>query len=160
MNITRTKLPGVMVFTPDVYEDDRGYFKETLNKYQLFKPVQANQSISKKGVIRGLHYQKDTAKLVWVARGSIYDVAVDPETGETVEIELTADNHKQLFVPANFAHGFQALEDDTVVCYLMDKPYNQRTEGGYNPRYIDWPLADQIVSDKDAKAPDLYKDED
>jgi dTDP-4-dehydrorhamnose 3,5-epimerase len=156
MKIERTKLPGVMIFTPDVYSDDRGYFTETLNKWQGFKPVQANQSLSKKGVIRGLHYQKDTAKLVWVAKGSIYDVAVDPETGETVEVELTAENHKQLLVPVNFAHGFQALEDETVVCYLMDKPYNQRTEGGYNPNYIDWPLEEKTISDKDTNAPELF----
>ena len=152
MQIQRTKLPGVIVITPDVYEDDRGYFKETLNKYMGFVPAQANQSISKKGVIRGLHYQKDTAKLVWVAKGSIYDVAVDPETGEWVGEELSDKNHKQLLVPANFLHGFQALEDDTIVCYLMDQPYNQKTEGGYNPGCVIWPLKEKIISEKDRNA--------
>lgn len=155
MLIERTKLPGVIIVTPDVYEDDRGYFKETLNKYMSFIPVQANQSISKKGVIRGLHYQKDTAKLVWVAKGSIYDVAVDPDTHEHIGVELTADNHKQLLVPANFLHGFQALEDDTVVCYLMNQPYNQKTEGGYNPDLVDWPLKEKIISNKDRDAVSL-----
>lgn len=152
MKIERTKVPGIVIFTPDVYGDYRGYFKETLNKYMNFTPVQANQSISEKGVIRGLHYQKFTAKLVWVAKGSIYDVAVDPETGHWVGETLTADNHKQLLVPADFLHGFQALEDDTVVCYLMDQPYNQKTEGGYRPDYVEWPLKDQIISDKDKSA--------
>lgn len=156
MKIERTKLPGVIVFTPDVYEDDRGFFSETANKWHNFKPAQANMAQSKKGVIRGLHYQKDTAKLVWVAKGSIHDVAVDPETGESFEIELSDKNHKQLLIPANFAHGLQALEDDTVVCYLMDKPYNPKTEGGYNPNYIDWPLEDKIISEKDSNAPELY----
>jgi dTDP-4-dehydrorhamnose 3,5-epimerase len=152
MLIERTKLPGVVIFTPDVYADDRGYFKETLNKYMNFTPVQANQSISKKGVIRGLHYQEGTAKLVWVAKGSIYDVAVDPETGDWVGVELSDTNHRQLLVPANFLHGFQALEDDTIVCYLMDQPYNQKTEGGYNPGLVEWPLKEQIISDKDRNA--------
>lgn len=152
MKIERTSVSGVVIITPDVYEDDRGYFKETLNKYMGFTPVQANQSVSAKGVIRGLHYQKYTAKLVWVAKGSIYDVAIDPETGKWHGETLTADNHKQLYVPKDYLHGFQALEDDTVVCYLMDAPYNAKEEGGYNPDYIDWPLLEQIVSEKDQNA--------
>ncbi len=157
MKIERTKVPGVMIFTPDVYEDDRGYFMETLNKYQLFKPMQANQSLSAKGVIRGLHYQKNTAKLVWVAKGSIHDVAIDPATGNMHAETLSDKNHKQLLCPPNFLHGFQALEDDTVVCYLMDKPYNQRTEGGYNPNFVeDWPLKDKIISEKDQNAPEFH----
>lgn len=155
MLIERTKVPGVIILTPDVYKDDRGYFKETLNKYMNFIPVQANQSISSKGVIRGLHYQSHTAKLVWVAKGSIYDVAVDPETGAWHGEELSDQNHKQLLCPANFLHGFQALEDDTVVCYLMDQPYNQKTEGGYNPDFIDWPIEDAVISEKDRNADKL-----
>lgn len=139
-------------YIPPVYSDERGYFKEACNNFPDFKPVQANQSKSKKGVIRGLHYQKDTAKLVWVAHGSILDVALDPETGEHISAYLSADNHVQMYVPPNYAHGFQALEDDTVVCYLMDKSYNKETEGGYNPEFIDWPLKDYIISDKDRDA--------
>lgn len=156
MIIERTKVPGVLVITPDVYIDDRGYFKETLNKFMDFIPVQANQSHSSKGVIRGLHYQIDTAKLVWVAQGSIYDVAIDPKTGQYHGEVLSANNHKQLFVPKNFLHGFQALEDDTIVCYLMDKFYDAKTEGGFNPIYIDWPLKEQKLSDKDKNAPLLH----
>ncbi len=143
------------IIQPTVYEDDRGYFKETFNAHVDFHPVQANQSKSKRGVIRGLHYQKDTAKLVWVAKGSVLDVAVDPKTGEVTSEILTSDNHKQMYVPPNYAHGFQSLEDDTVVCYLMDKPYNKETEGGYNPDLVDWPLKEQIISEKDKNADKL-----
>lgn len=152
MNIERTKLPGVVIITPDVYEDDRGYFKETLNKYMNFYPVQANMSRSKKGVIRGLHAQKDTAKLVWVAKGAIYDVAYNPGTQQWVGGVLSSKNHKQMFVPANFFHGFQALQNDTVVCYLMDEYYDYKTESGLNPNRVEWPLKEQIISDKDKSA--------
>lgn len=152
MKVERTRLPGVVVFTPDVYEDERGNFSEVVNRYNDFLPVQVNQSVSKKGVIRGLHYQKNTAKLVWVVKGAIHDVAFDSETGEWIGVELSAKNRKQLYIPPNFAHGFQALEDDTIVCYLMDEYYNAKTEGGYNPRTVKWPLAEQIVSDKDKNA--------
>lgn len=152
MQIHRTEQPGVMIFSPDVYEDGRGYFKETLNKYQDFFPVQANQSVSKKRVVRGLHYQDNTAKLVWVAKGSIYDVALNMGTGEYIGVELTADNHEQLLIPAGYAHGFQALEDDTVVCYLMDEYYDPVNEGGYNPEIVSWPLPNPIISYKDKNA--------
>lgn len=153
MNIERTKLPGVVIFTPDVYEDDRGFFMETLNKYMDFNPVQANMSKSKKGVIRGLHHQWGVAKLVWVAKGSIYDVAYDPDTQQYVGGLLSADNHKQLFIPHTMFHGFQALEDDTIVCYLMDDFYNQKSERGLNPERVkEWPLKEQIISDKDRNA--------
>lgn len=154
MKIERTRVAGVLLITPDVYSDDRGYFKETLNPHFGFSPQQTNQSSSRKGVIRGMHYQKDAAKLVWVAKGSIYDVALNPQTGKWVGIKLTADNHQQLLIPENFAHGFQALEDDTVVCYAMSEYYNPDTEGGYNPLTcgFDWPLKDPIISDKDKNA--------
>lgn len=153
MNIERTKLPGVVIFTPDVYEDDRGYFIETLNKYMDFYPAQANMSKSKKGVIRGLHHQLGTAKLVWVAKGSIYDVAYDPKRKQYVAGLLSAENHKQLFVPKDFYHGFQALEDDTIVCYLMDNYYDQDKEHGLNPnRVTTWPVKKKIISDKDNSA--------
>lgn len=145
------------VIIPKVYEDDRGYFKETYKDLEGFIPVQANQSLSKKGVIRGLHYQKDTAKLVWVARGSVLDVALDPKTGEWISEILSAENHKQMYVPPNYAHGFQALEDNTVACYLMDKKYDPDTEGGFNPLSIDvdWPIEEHLISDKDKNAPEF-----
>lgn len=153
MNIERTKLPGVVIITPDVYEDDRGFFMETLNKYMDFSPMQANMSRSKKGVIRGLHMQLGTAKLVWVAKGAIYDVAYDPSTQQYVGGILSSKNHKQMYVPHGFYHGFQALQNDTVVCYLMDDFYDNKTEHGINPsRVKEWPLKEQIISDKDANA--------
>lgn len=158
MIIERTKLPSVTIYTINAYSDERGAFMETVGKYHNFYPLQANMSISKKGVVRGLHYQKDTAKLVWVAKGAILDVAMDPDTGEKVEVELNDKNHKQLYVPPNFVHGFQALEDDTVVCYVMDKYYDPKTEGGYNPSTIKWPLKATIISDKDKHAPTWSKE--
>lgn len=152
MNIERTKIPRVVIITPDVYEDERGFFTETLNQYMDFKPVQANMSKSKKGVIRGLHRQWGAAKLVWVAKGSIYDVVYDSDTEQYVSETLSADNHKQMFVPHDMHHGFQALEDDTIVCYLMDSSYDQKSESGLNPNRVEWPLKEQIISDKDSNA--------
>ena len=152
MKIERASLYGVEIITPDVYKDDRGYFKETLNQHMRFEPKQSNQSVSKKGVIRGLHSQMGAAKLVWVAKGSIYDVAF--ADGKWVGVELSADNHKQLYIPSHIYHGFQALEDDTVVCYLMSDYYDSHLEHAYNPLSagIDWPLAEKIISEKDRNA--------
>lgn len=152
MKIERTKLPGVVIFTPDVYEDNRGYFKETCNIYMNFYPAQANTSKSKKGVVRGLHMQKGVAKLVWVLRGAIYDVAYDSKTKKYVAGKLSARNHKQLYIPAGMYHGFQALTDGTIVCYLMDGYYDAKTEHGLNPNRVKWPLKEQIISDKDSNA--------
>lgn len=153
MKIEKTPIPGVKIFTPDIYEDERGYFSETFNQHYYFKPLQANMSVSKKGVIRGLHYQAGgVEKLVWVAKGSIYDVAFDRDTGKYFSVELSADNHKQLLVPASCAHGFQALEDDTVVCYLQDIPHSDRGDMGINPLIIDWPLGEYTISQKDQNA--------
>lgn len=152
MKIERTKIPNVVIFTPDVYEDDRGYFIEAVNKFSNFNVAQINVSKSKKGVIRGLHGQLGTAKLVWVVKGSIYDVAFDANSGKYIGETLSADNHKQLFVPDNCFHGFQALEDDTIVCYAMSMVYNANEEVGLNPSRIQWPLKEQIISDKDKNA--------
>lgn len=153
MKIERTKLPGVVVFTPDRYSDKRGFFAETANQHYNFTPKQSNMSSSKRGVVRGLHIQPNTAKLVWVAEGSIYDVAYDAETDDYVGVELSAENGKQLLVPAGYHHGFQALEEGTVVCYLMDEYYDPKGESGLHPYRIDWPIKEAIVSEKDAKAP-------
>lgn len=152
MKIERTDLPGVMIFTPDVYEDERGAVKETLNKYMNFYPVQVNQAINNKGTIRGLHNQLGVGKLVWVVRGAIYDVAYDAKTGNQVSINLTADNHKQIYLPGDYYHGFQALLDGTIVCYLLDGYYNPKTEDGLNPDLVKWPLDKMILSEKDRNA--------
>lgn len=152
MKIERLKIPKAYLVTPDVYEDERGYFKETCNQFMDFAPVQSNTSFSKKGVIRGLHAQTSTAKLVWVVRGSIFDVVFDSETGKWEGIELSATNHKQLLIPGGKYHGFQALEDDTVVCYMMSMYYDPSYEHALNPEIIDWPLEEQIISGKDRNA--------
>lgn len=152
MKIERTDLPGVMLFKPDRYEDNRGYFMETLNKYHSFAPVQANMSKSKKRVVRGLHNQPGASKLVWVAHGKILDVAYDPATKKYVSFELSAENGGQLLIPGDMFHGVQALENNTVICYLMDDFYNPKTETALNPDIVDWPLKG-IISKKDAGAP-------
>lgn len=155
MLIERTKVPGAVVITPDVYIDERGYFKETCSPYMNFVPAQGNQSYSHKGVIRGLHEQDGAAKLVWVVKGSIYDVVFNLETGKWDAVALTAENHKQLFVPENMYHGFQALEDDTIVCYMMSMYYDPNFEHSINPEFIDWPLKRYILSEKDKNADKL-----
>lgn len=151
MKIERTKLPGVLLITPDVYHDERGFFQELSNRHYDFHPAQANYSVSNKGTIRGLHYQTDgIAKLVSVIQGKIYDVAFNLSTGDWAGFELSP--HQQILVPQGYAHGFQALEDNTVVCYLMDNYFNPHTDAGINPSIVDWPLKKQIISDKDKKA--------
>lgn len=149
-------LPGVEIFEPKVFTDDRGYFMETFNDTRYPSSVgsrQANQSLSNKGVVRGLHYQDPAvSKLVWVAQGSIYDVAFDLKTGNWVGEILSSTNHKQMLTPEGFAHGFQALEDDTIVCYLMNGVYNPDGDYGINPMVVEWPLKKCILSDKDKNA--------
>lgn len=155
MIILKMGLPGVKLYTPDVYSDDRGYFSETFSGHYAFDAKQANMSKSKKGVIRGLHYQEPSvAKLVWVASGSIYDVIYDLRSGKSFGTELTDKAHNQLLCPAGYAHGFQALEDDTIVCYLMDGLYNPMADHATNPldKGIAWPIKDFIISDKDKYA--------
>jgi dTDP-4-dehydrorhamnose 3,5-epimerase len=144
------------------FNDDRGYFSELLNiKHLPFNVIQINVSKSKKGVIRGLHLQRDPhaqAKYVSVLRGSIYDVAVDLRRnsgtfGRWASYELSEDNDISLFVPRGFAHGFQALEDDTLVLYAVDEYYHPESEFGIrwdDPELeINWPIRPWIVSKKD-----------
>lgn len=166
-----------VLLIPKVFPDDRGYFFESWSepKYRELgipihpaKFVQANVSKSKKGVVRGLHYQatpSEQGKLVSVLRGRVVDVAVDirigsPTFGQHVMVELSEENHQQLWIPAGFAHGFMALEDDTVFTYLVTGLYNGASERSVrwnDPAIgIAWPSVDSIspmVSSKDAKAP-------
>ncbi|MFA9262856.1 MAG: dTDP-4-dehydrorhamnose 3,5-epimerase [Undibacterium sp.] len=173
MNITKTDIDGLLVIEPDVYRDERGHFLESYNdgRYReagipgLF--VQDNVSVSKKGVIRGLHYQAPPfaqGKLVSVLRGRVRDVAVDirigsPTYGKHVVVELSADNHKQFWIPAGFAHGFVALEDDTVFSYKCTNVYSKEHDRGirYNDPAIgiDWGVTEPIVSEKDKQHPPL-----
>ena len=169
---TPTEVEGVFVIAPKVFGDERGYFMETYNE-QDFKEagldyafVQDNQSSSRKGVLRGLHFQKNhpQAKLVRVLAGEVFDVAVDlrvgsPTYGKWVGELLSADNHKQLMIPRGFAHGFLVVSDTAVFAYKCDDFYHPEDEGGimYDSAGIEWPEIDGelILSEKDLKHPTL-----
>ena len=177
MPFIQTPIRDLLVFEPKVIEDSRGHFFESFN-LQTFKAegidinfVQDNQSLSKYGVIRGLHYQLQPhpqAKLIRVLAGKIIDVAVDirkgsPTFGKSFSIELSAENKKQLFIPAGFAHGFSVLSEQAEVLYKCDSFYNKESEAGilYNDPSlkIDWriPAGKEIISEKDKNLP-LFAD--
>ena len=177
MPFIQTHIPNLLVFEPKIIEDSRGYFFESFN-LQTFRAegiginfVQDNQSSSQYGVIRGLHYQLDPyaqVKLIRVLAGRILDVAVDirkdsPTFGKSFSIELSAENKKQLFVPAGFAHGFSVLSGQAEVFYKCDSFYNKESEAGifYNDPFlnIDWkiPAGKEIISEKDKRLP-LFAD--
>lgn len=170
----KTKINGVYIITPKLFGDERGYFMETYNE-EAFKEagldytfVQDNQSSSKKGVLRGLHFQKNhpQAKLVRVLKGEVFDVAVDlredSETyGQWVGAKLSEENHKQLMIPRGFAHGFLVLSDYAEFAYKCDDFYHPEDEGGLpfnDPDVaVEWPEIDceYILSEKDGKHPKL-----
>ena len=172
MPFIETGFQGLYVFEPIVFEDNRGYFFESYNE-KIFATqgigpfVQDNQSSSSYGVIRGLHYQLAPyaqAKLVRVLTGSILDVAVDirkgsPTYGKAYSITLSAENKKQLYIPAGFAHGFSVQSERAEVLYKCDSFYNKESEGGilYNDPVlqIDWkiPAGKAIISGKDSTNP-------
>lgn len=172
MPFIETEISGLIIFEPAVFEDNRGYFFESYNdkafeEMEIGPFVQDNQSHSKYGVIRGLHYQlapHAQAKLVRVLNGTILDVAVDirkgsPSFGKVFSIELSAENKKQLYIPAGFAHGFSVLSETADVLYKCDAFYHKGSEGGivYNDAQlnIDWkvPADKVIVSPKDLLNP-------
>lgn len=171
---TETKLRGCFVLEPQVFEDDRGYFFERYNHRDFCKAidqevnfVQDNQSFSKKGVLRGLHFQKGEhaqAKLVSVLQGKIQDVVVDlrkdsPTFGQHISMELSDKNRKQLFIPKGFAHGFLTLSKSAQVFYKCDYYYHIEAEAGlyYKDQTlaIDWDVDDSkiITSKKDSMLP-------
>jgi len=173
MPFIQTPISDLLVFEPKIHEDNRGYFFESFN-LQTFRAegidinfVQDNQSSSKYGVIRGLHYQLNPSaqvKLIRVLSGRILDVVVDirkgsPTFGKNFSVELTAENKKQLFVPAGLAHGFSVLSEEAEVLYKCDSFYNKDSEAGilYNDPSlnIDWkiPAEKEIVSEKDKGLP-------
>ena len=175
MKFIPAELPGLLIFEPKVFADSRGYFFESYNE-KIFKQqgitirfVQDNQSSSSYGVIRGLHYQLNPyaqSKLIRVLSGSILDVAVDmrkgsPTFGRHFDIELSAENKKQLLVPKGFAHGFSVLSERAEVLYKCDEFYHKGSEGGIrfnDPALnIDWqiPPDKAIISDKDWILPGL-----
>jgi dTDP-4-dehydrorhamnose 3,5-epimerase len=176
MTITPTPIDGLIVLTPRIFNDDRGYFFESFNETSFndiagypVHFVQDNQSFSTKGVLRGLHLQKGEhaqAKLVRVTQGEVLDVAVDLRKGSSTygqyySVLLSADNHQQFFIPRGFGHGFIVLSDTAVFQYKCDNYYNKQAEGGLHfadpGLAIDWKLPqDQLlVSDKDKELPFL-----
>jgi dTDP-4-dehydrorhamnose 3,5-epimerase len=175
MEIISTPIEGLLVIKPKVFEDARGYFYESYNAAALSTSGidtvfrQDNQSRSKFGVIRGLHFQQNPhaqTKFVRVLEGEIYDVAVDirkgsPTYGKHYGIVLSADNKLQLYIPHGFAHGFSVLSPDATVMYKCDNFYHPSSEGGiiYNDPSlgIDWmiPAGSEIISGKDQELPVL-----
>jgi dTDP-4-dehydrorhamnose 3,5-epimerase len=173
MTVTASPLNGVVVIEPQVFTDARGYFFESFNAQRFgervskdAKFVQDNQSFSRKGVVRGLHYQiapKAQGKLVRALAGEIFDVAVDirkgsPQFGQWFGTILSAENKKQLWVPEGFAHGFQVLSETAEVLYKTTDFWSAAHERAIrwdDPTLaIDWPLKTSgIVSDKDGEAP-------
>lgn len=174
--LENTGIEGLKVIKPTVFEDERGYFMETYNKESFAQDlsittefVQDNQSCSKKGVLRGLHFQKEfpQTKLVRVVNGWVYDVAVDlrkgsPTFGKAYGVLLSAKNKLQFFIPRGFAHGFLVLSDMAEFVYKCDDFYHPNDEGGImwnDPSIgIKWPLEgiEQIIlSEKDQKWPTL-----
>lgn len=177
MKLTQTDIPDVVLIEPTVYEDERGWFMESFNEQRFHaelqklglpvpRPfIQDNHSCSKKGVLRGLHYQLPPhaqGKLVRVINGAAYDVAVDirvgsPTFGKWVGVELTAQNKKILWIPEGFAHGFLALEDETNFVYKATDYYSRECEAAikWNDSEISvgWPIIKEInISDKDRQA--------
>lgn len=177
MKVIKTAIEDVVIIEPDVFGDARGYFFESYSQKKFneqvreVKFVQDNESKSKYGVLRGLHFQKGKdaqSKLVRVVKGRVLDVAVDirngsPTFGKYVAVELTEDNHRQLFVPRGFAHGFSVLSEEAIFQYKCDNLYAPQAEGAIawnDPEIgIDWglPAEDVLLSAKDAAHP-LLKD--
>lgn len=177
MKVIKTSLDGVVIIEPHVFLDSRGYFFESFSlrefeeKVQKINFVQDNESMSSYGVMRGLHFQKPPftqSKLVRCVKGAVLDVAVDirrgsPTYGEHVAVELTEKNHRQLFIPRGFAHGFAVLSDVAIFQYKCDNFYAPQADGGISIKDdslgIDWiiPIQNAVLSEKDTKHP-LLKD--
>lgn len=176
MEVIKTAIDGVLIIEPKVFGDHRGYFFESFNEREFAEKsgvdvhfVQDNESKSCYGVVHGLHFQKGEhaqAKLVRVISGKVLDVAVDirpgsPTFGKHVAAELTAENHRQFFIPKGFAHGFVVLSPEAVFQYKCDEFYCPESEGAIawdDPDIaVDWqiPASDVILSDKDRKHPQL-----
>lgn len=175
MKVIKTEIDGVVIIEPDVFGDERGYFFESYNQERFdaaVRPVrfvQDNESRSKFGVLRGLHFQKGEfaqSKLVRVVKGRVWDVAVDirrgsPTFGRYAAVELSAQNKRQFFVPRGFAHGFSVLSDEAIFQYKCDNLYAPAAEGAVawnDPAIgIDWRLRPEevILSPKDSRHPML-----
>ncbi len=173
MDVIRTDIDGVVIIEPRIFRDARGYFFESFSQKEFDRKVrpvrfvQDNESMSVRGVMRGLHFQLPPftqSKLVRCVQGCVVDVAVDirkgsPTYGRHVAVELSADNHRQLFVPRGFAHGFAVLSDVAVFQYKCDNYYAPQADGGISiadtSLGIDWLISpdEAILSDKDTRHP-------
>lgn len=173
MEVIKTDIEGPLIIKPKVFGDARGYFFESFSQREFdakvgeLRFVQDNESCSRRGVMRGLHFQMPPftqAKLVRCVRGAVLDVAVDirrgsPTYGRHVAVELTEDNHRQFFVPKGFAHGFSVLSDVAVFQYKCDEFYHPEADAGISildeSLGIDWciPLDEAILSEKDTRHP-------
>lgn len=175
MNVIETNIPDVKIIEPKIFGDNRGYFFEAFSQREFNEKVadvvfvQDNESKSKYGVLRGLHFQKSPfpqSKLVSVVLGKVLDVAVDirkdsPTFGQHAAVELSAENKRKLFIPRGFAHGFVVLSEEAIFQYKCDNYYAPECEAGIawdDPQLgIDWkiPISDVILSEKDKKNPRL-----
>ncbi|MBO5107839.1 MAG: dTDP-4-dehydrorhamnose 3,5-epimerase [Bacteroidales bacterium] len=175
MNVIETDIDGLVIIEPRVFGDSRGYFFESFSERDFKREVadvdfvQDNESKSSYGVVRGLHFQKlpyAQAKLVRVVKGKVLDVAVDlrkesPTFGRYVAMELSEENHRQMFIPRGFAHGFSVLSEEVIFQYKCDNYYAPQSEGAVawdDPDLdIDWkiPAGKVLLSEKDKKHPRL-----
>lgn len=173
MEVIKTDIEGPLIIEPKVFGDARGYFFESFSQREFdakvgeLRFVQDNESCSRRGVMRGLHFQMPPftqAKLVRCVRGAVLDVAVDirrgsPTYGRHVAVELTEDNHRQFFVPKGFAHGFSVLSEIAVFQYKCDEFYHPEADAGISildeSLGIDWriPLGEAVLSEKDTRHP-------
>lgn len=169
MKVEKTLLKDLLIISPKVFVDERGYFMESFNRETLgiyigdYQFIQDNQSLSVKGVLRGLHFQNPPfhqGKLVRVIKGAVNDVAVDirknsPTYGKHFKIKLSESNFKMLWIPPGFAHGFETLEDDTIFAYKVTNDYNKESEGSIlwnDPTLnIEWETKNPTTSKKDNK---------
>ena len=175
MRIEQVPISGLIIISPNVFEDPRGYFFESYSKKAFVEAgiteefVQSNQSLSQKGVLRGLHFQHPPhaqSKLVRVIQGSVLDVALDirkgsPTYGQHFSIVLSAQNKTMFYVPVGFAHGFLTLEDNTIFSYKCGNYYNKPAEDGIlwndSDLNIEWNVENPILSEKD-KVNTLFRD--
>ena len=170
LNFEELEIPGVFKVQPAVYEDDRGYFKETFRASQFIEAglppmVQSNVSWSRRNVLRGMHYQVDPdaqGKLVGAALGEVYDAIVDvrpdsPTFGRWLSIVLSASNHTMIYVPPGFGHGFCVLSDEALVSYNTTAEFAPQSERGVlwnDPAIgIEWPVKEPVISVKDRALP-------
>ncbi len=175
MKVVKAEIPDVLIITPEVYRDSRGYFLESYNSESFFAAgltmnfVQDNESLSRKGVLRGMHFQNppyEQGKLVRVVKGAVMDVAVDirknsPYYGKWCSVILTEENKLLFWLPPGFAHGFLTLEENTVFSYKCTQVYNRESEESIiwnDPDLnITWPEKTPIITDRDRNGK-LFKD--